>query len=40
MPNLPSILSPDFGLLFWMLVAFVIVFTLLAKFGFPVIIKW
>lgn len=39
MPNLPSILSPDFGLLFWMLVAFVIVFTLLAKFGFPVIIK-
>lgn len=35
--NLPSVLSPDFGLLFWMLVAFLVVFVLLAKFGFPVI---
>ena len=35
--NLPSILSPDLGLLFWMLVTFLVVFTLLSKFGFPVI---
>lgn len=35
--NLPSVLSPDFGLLFWMLVAFLVVFVLLAKYGFPVI---
>ena len=35
--NLPSILTPDFGLLFWMFVAFLVVFLLLAKFGFPVI---
>ena len=35
--NLPSILSPDLGLLFWMLVTFLVVFGLLAKFGFPVI---
>ncbi len=35
--NLPSILTPDFGLFFWMLVAFLVVFFLLAKFGFPVI---
>lgn len=32
-----SILLPDFGLLFWMLVAFGIVFFILAKYGFPVI---
>ena len=37
--NLPSILTPDFGLFFWMLVAFLLVFLLLAKFGFPVITK-
>lgn len=37
--NLPSILTPDFGLLFWMLLAFLIVFFLMAKFGFPVITK-
>lgn len=36
--NLPAILTPDFGLFFWMLVAFLVVFFLLAKFGFPVII--
>jgi len=35
--NLPSILTPDFGLFFWMLVAFLVVFVLLAKYGFPVI---
>jgi len=35
--NLPAILTPDFGLLFWMLIAFVLVFGILAKFGFPVI---
>lgn len=35
--NLPSILTPDFGLLFWMLVAFIIVFIILSKFGFPAI---
>ena len=37
--NLPSILAPDLGLLFWMLLAFLIVFFLMAKFGFPVITK-
>ena len=34
-----SLLTPSFGLLFWMFVSFVIVFGLLAKFGFPVIVK-
>lgn len=34
---MPSFLTPDFGLLFWMLIAFLVVFILLAKFGFPVI---
>lgn len=37
--NLPAILTPDLGLLFWMLLAFLVVFFVLAKFGFPVIIK-
>lgn len=37
--NLPSILTPDLGLLFWMLLAFLIVFLLMKKFGFPVIIQ-
>lgn len=32
-----SLLTPDFGLLFWMLLSFLTVFGLLAKFGFPVI---
>ena len=36
---MPSILSPDLGLLFWMFLAFLIVFALVAKYGFPVIIK-
>ena len=39
MQNLPSILSPDLGLLFWMLLAFLIVFFLLKKFGFSIIVK-
>lgn len=32
-----SLITPDFGLLFWMVVIFGAVFFLLAKFGFPVI---
>ena len=32
-----SLLTPDLGLLFWMLLSFLIVFGALAKFGFPVI---
>ena len=32
-----SLITPDFGLLFWMVVIFGLVFFLLAKFGFPVI---
>ncbi len=34
-----SLLVPDSGLLFWMLLSFGIVFCILAKFGFPVIVK-
>lgn len=34
-----SLLIPDSGLLFWMLLIFAIVFVILAKFGFPVITK-
>ncbi|MDR3309078.1 MAG: F0F1 ATP synthase subunit B [Tannerella sp.] len=34
-----SLLTPSFGLLFWMIISFAIVFGLLAKFGFPVITK-
>lgn len=37
--NLPAILTPDLGLLFWMALAFLVVFAVLAKFGFPAIIK-
>ncbi len=37
MDNLPSILTPDLGLLLWMLAAFLVVFFVLAKYGFPVI---
>ena len=36
--TLPSILTPDPGLLLWMLAAFLVVFVVLAKFGFPAII--
>lgn len=39
MQNWPSLMNPDFGLLFWMLLAFLIVFFLLKKYGFPVIVK-
>ena len=39
MENLPSILTPDLGLLFWMLLAFVVVFLVLAKYGFPAILN-
>ena len=38
MNNFPSILTPDFGLLFWMFLAFLVVFGVLATFGFPAII--
>ena len=34
-----SLITPDFGLLFWMTLIFAIVFFILAKFGFPVITK-
>ena len=34
-----SLLTPDFGLLFWMLLSFAIVFGLLAKYSFPVITR-
>ena len=37
--NLPSILTPDWGLLFWMLLAFLVIFYFLAKYGFPVITR-
>ncbi len=32
-----SLITPDFGLIFWMVVIFGLVFFILAKFGFPVI---
>lgn len=34
-----SLLLPDSGLLFWMFIAFGVVFVILAKYGFPIIIK-
>ncbi len=34
-----SLLTPDIGLLFWMALSFGIVFFILAKYGFPVIMK-
>lgn len=34
-----SLITPDFGLIFWMVVIFGLVFFILAKFGFPVITK-
>ena len=37
--KLPAILTPDLGLLFWMLLAFAVVFFVLAKYGFPAIIN-
>ena len=35
--KLPAILTPDLGLLFWMLLAFAVIFFCLAKYGFPAI---
>ena len=37
--KLPAILTPDLGLLFWMLLAFLVIFILLAKYGFPAILN-
>ncbi|MBR4937089.1 MAG: F0F1 ATP synthase subunit B [Bacteroidaceae bacterium] len=37
--NLPGILTPDFGLFFWMMIAFITLFVILAKFAFPTITK-
>jgi F-type H+-transporting ATPase subunit b len=37
--GLPPLLTPDFGLLIWTLVAFLIVFFILKKFAWPAIIK-
>ena len=34
-----SLLLPESGLLFWMLLSFGVVFAVLAKYGFPVITK-
>ena len=34
-----QLLKPDLGLLFWMLFSFWIVFFILAKYGFPIIVK-
>lgn len=34
-----NLLLPESGLLFWMLLSFIVVFFVLAKFGFPVITK-
>ena len=34
-----SLLTPDLGIIFWLVVSFAIVFIVLAKFGFPVITK-
>ena len=32
-----SLITPDFGLLFWMTIIFALLFFILAKFGFPII---
>ena len=34
-----GLLQPESGLLFWMLLSFIVVFVILAKYGFPVITK-
>ncbi len=34
-----ELLTPDFGLVFWMFVAFILLFLVLAKWGWPVIVK-
>ena len=32
-----GLLQPESGLLFWMLLSFIVVFVILSKYGFPVI---
>ncbi len=34
-----ELFTPDFGLVFWMFIAFILLFLVLAKWGWPVIIK-
>ena len=34
-----SLLSPDIGLLFWMMLSFGVVFFIVAKWGFPVVVR-
>lgn len=34
-----ELFTPDFGLVFWMFIAFLILFLILAKWGWPVIVK-
>lgn len=34
-----SLITPDFGLLFWMAIVFLVVLGILWKFGFPVIVN-
>ncbi len=34
-----ELFTPDFGLVFWMFVAFILLFVVLAKWGWPVILK-
>lgn len=34
-----ELFTPDFGLIFWMFVAFILLFAVLAKWGWPVILK-
>lgn len=34
-----ELFTPDFGLVFWMFIAFIILFAVLAKWGWPVILK-
>ena len=34
-----SLITPDFGLFFWMTIVFLVVLAILTKYGFPVIVK-
>lgn len=36
---MPSFFTPDFGLLFWMFITFLVVLDVVGKFGFPAIVK-
>lgn len=36
---MPSFFTPDFGLLFWMFMTFLVVLVVVGKFGFPAIVK-